>query len=224
LLTGLGFVLYVIDWLVMRGLFRLHPVGVERLPATGPFVITPNHVSYLDALAIAAALRWHRLRDVYWAGDVLRLFSNPLSRLFSRIIHLFPVDSKHPGAALETAARVLSGGNISVWFPEGWRSPDGRLQRFLPGIGQLLLQSGAPAVPAYIAGTFEALPRDRRTPKFCRITVTFGNSEPVDSLQARGRGDTEEERIADALRQCVIALGAESSIAGATAAFDPSAG
>jgi long-chain acyl-CoA synthetase len=108
LLIGLGFVLYVIDWLVMRGLFRLHPVGVERLPATGPFVITPNHVSYLDALAIAAALPWHRLRDVYWAGDVLRLFSNPLSRLFSRIIHLFPVDSKHPGAALEIAARVLA--------------------------------------------------------------------------------------------------------------------
>jgi long-chain acyl-CoA synthetase len=211
LLTALGFGLYIIDWLVMRGLFRLRVIGAERLPATEPFVITPNHVSYLDALAIAAALPWRRLRHVYWAGDVLRLFSNPLSRLFSRAMHLFPVDSRHPGAALDTAARVLRGGNVSVWFPESWRSPDGRLQRFLPGIGQLLLHSGAPAVPTYIAGTFAALPRDRRIPKFCRITVTFGCPEPVACLRASGIGQTDEERVADGLRQCVVALDMESS-------------
>jgi long-chain acyl-CoA synthetase len=209
LLTTLGFALYIVDRLVMRAVFRLQAIGVERLPATGPFVIAPNHVSYLDAPAIAAALPWRRLQHVYWAGDVLRLFSNPLSRLFARAMHLFPIDSKHPGAALETAARVLSDGNVPVWFPEGWRSPDGRLQRFLPGIGQLLLQNRAPAVPSYIAGTFEALPRDRRIPKFCRITVTFGNPEAVGSLLARGSGWTEEERIADALHQCIVDLGAD---------------
>jgi long-chain acyl-CoA synthetase len=210
LLSALGLGLYVVDWLVMRGLFRLRAVGAERPPATGPFVIAPNHVSYLDALALAAALPWRRLRHVYWAGDVLRLFSTPLSRVFSRAMHLFPVDSRHPGAALETAARVLRSGNILVWFPEGWRAPDGKVQRFLPGIGQLLLHSGAPAVPAYIAGTFEALPRDRHIPKFCRITVTFGLPEQVASLCAVGIGGTEEDRVADGLRQCVIALGAES--------------
>jgi long-chain acyl-CoA synthetase len=99
---------------------------------------------------------------------------------------------------------------VQVWFPEGWRSPDGSLQRFLPGIGQLLLRSGAPAVPAYIAGAFDALPRSRRIPKFHRITVTFGRPEPAASLRARGIGRTDEERVANALRQCVIALGAES--------------
>ena len=212
-LKSLSLVLYVVNWLVMRGLFRLRAMGVERLPETGAFVITPNHVSYLDAPAIAAALPWRRFQHVYWAGDVLRLFSNPFSRLFSRAMHLFPVDSRHPSAALETAARVLRLGNISVWFPEGWRSPDGRLQRFLPGIGQLLLTSGAAAVPAYITGTFDALPRDRRMPKFHRITVTFGRFESVESLCARGVGHTEEERMADALRQCVIALGVEAQLA-----------
>jgi long-chain acyl-CoA synthetase len=209
LLTALGFVLYLVVRLVMRGFFRLHAVGVERLPATGPCAIAPNHVSYLDALAVAAALPWHRLRHLYWAGDALRLFSNPLSRLLSRAIHLFPVDSRHPGAALETAARVLSSGNTLVWFPEGWRSPDGRLQRFLPGIGQLLLHSSAPAVPTYIAGTFEALPRGRRIPRFHRITVSFGHPQPVGSLRANGIGQTDEERVADALRQCLVALGAD---------------
>ena len=213
MLTSLSLVLYVVNWLVMRGLFRLQAVGVERLPTTGPFVIAPNHVSYLDAPAIAAALPWRRLQHVYWAGDVLRLFSNPFSRLFSRAMHLFPIDSRHPSAALETAARVLRLGNISVWFPEGWRSPDGKLQRFLPGIGQLLLKSGAAAVPAYITGTFDALPRDRRIPKFRQLTVTFGRPEPVESLRAKGLGYTEEERMADALRQSVIALGVEAQLA-----------
>jgi len=209
-LTALSFVLYALNWLVMRGLFRVRFTGVERLPETGPFLITPNHVSYLDGLAIAAALPWRRLRHLYWAGDVLRLFSNPLARLFSRAMHLFPVDSRHPSAALEIATRVLKAGDVQVWFPEGWRSPDGRLQRFLPGIGQLLLRSGAPAVPAHIAGAFDALPRGRRIPKFCRITVTFGRPEPVASLQVRGIGRTDEEQVANALRQCVIALGVEA--------------
>jgi long-chain acyl-CoA synthetase len=210
LLTALGFLLYALNRFVMRRLFRLRCTGVERLPETGPFVITPNHASYLDGFAIAAALPWHRLRHVYWAGGLLRLFSSPLSRLFSRAVHLFPVDSRHPSAALEIATRVLSAANVQVWFPEGWRSPDGSLQRFLPGIGQLLLRSAAPAVPAYIAGAFDALPRSRHIPKFYRITVSFGGPEQVASLCARGIGRTDEERVVYALRQRVIALGAKS--------------
>ena len=223
-LTALAVVLFGLNWLVMRGLFRLHVTGTERLPATGAFLIAPNHVSDLDGMAIAAALPWSRFRHVYWAGDVLRLFSNPFLRLFSRAMHLFPVDAGHPGAVLETASRVLRAGNVQVWFPESWRSPDGRLQRFLPGIGQLLLRTGAPAVPAYIGGAFEALPRGRRIPKFCRISVVFGCPEPVEALRAAGAGRIDEERIADALRQRVVALGVASGAIAGEAVTDPASG
>jgi long-chain acyl-CoA synthetase len=210
LLTASAFMLYAVNRLLMRGLFRLQLTGLERLPETEPFLITPNHVSYLDGLVIAAALPWRRLRHVYWSVGVLGFFSNPLARLFSRTTHLFPVDSRHPAAALEIATRVLKAGNVQVWFPEGWRSPDGRLQRFLPGIGELLMRSGVPVVPTYIAGAFEALPRGRHIPKLHRITVTFGHPEPVGSLRATGTGRTDEERVANALRQSLIALGAET--------------
>jgi long-chain acyl-CoA synthetase len=209
----LGFMLYALNRLIMRVVFRLQFTGVERLPEAGPLLIAPNHVSYLDAPAIAAALPWRRLRRLYWAGDVLRLFSNPLSRLLSRAAHLFPVDSRHPGAALEIATRVLKAGNVLVWFPEGWRSPDGSLQRFLPGIGQLLLRTGAPAVPAFVAGTFAAWPRGRRIPRFHRITVTFGHPEPVPPSRASGIGRTDEERAANVLRQRLIALATDSGAA-----------
>jgi long-chain acyl-CoA synthetase len=207
LLTVLAMVLYALNRLVMRGLFRLRVTGGERLPAAGAFVITPNHVSDLDGMAIAAALPWSRFRRLYWAGDAVRMFANPLAPLFCRAMHVFPVDAYHPGATLESARRVLEAGYAQVWFPESWRSPDGRLQRFLPGIG-LLLRSGAPPVPAYIGGAFEALPRGRRIPRFRQITVAFGSPDPVEILRAAGTGRTDEERIAGALRQRVISLGA----------------
>jgi len=213
LLTALGMILYGLNWLVMRGLFRLRVIGAKSLPRSGAFLIAPNHTSDLDGMAIAAALPWSGFRRLYWAGDVVRMFSNPLNRLFCRAMHVFPVDAKYPGAALESARRVLKAGHLQVWFPEAWRSPDGRLQRFLPGIGQLLLRSGAPAVPAYICGAFEALPRGRRVPNIHQITVAFGPLEPVEILRAAGAGRTDEERTADALRQRVIELAAAAGVA-----------
>jgi long-chain acyl-CoA synthetase len=221
--TALGMTLYALNRLVMRGLFRLRVTGAERLPAAGAFVIAANHVSDLDGMAIAAALPWSRFRRLYWAGDLVRMFSNPLSRLFCRAVHVFPVDENYPGAVLESARRVLDAGNVQVWFPEAWRSPDGRLQRFLPGIGQLLLRSGAPAVPVYIGGAFEALPRNRRVPHLRQVTVGFGAPAPVETLRAAGDGRTDQERITDGLRQRIIALGAASDIIPAAAVPDPSA-
>jgi long-chain acyl-CoA synthetase len=221
LLTALSVALYALNRLLMRGLFRLRVTDTATLPLAGAFVITPNHVSDLDGLAIAAALPWSQFRRLYWAGDVVRMFSNPLNRLFCRAMHVFPVDANHPGAVLESARRVLKKGQVQVWFPEAWRSPDGRLQRFLPGIGQLLLRSGAPAVPAYIDGAFEALPRGRRIPRLRQITVVFGHLEPVDMLRAAGTGRTDEERISAALRERVGALGAASVSTPGAAAADP---
>lgn len=212
-LTGLGFFLHAFNRLLLRGLFGLSVVGAEGLPESGPYVIAPSHASYLDPMAIAAALPWRRLRHVYWAGDRILLFSTPWARLFSRTMRIFPVDSAHPELALETAARVLEAGDIAVWFPEGWRTPDGKLQRFLPGIGRLLLESGAPAVPAFIAGTFEAWPRSRPFPRLHRIALRFGRSEPGSRLRTEGNGESEEERIADALRRCVLALASEAGAA-----------
>ena len=206
LLHGLGTLLYALNWLVMRCLFRLSVTGTELLPASGPFVITPNHGSYLDAPAIAAALPFRRIKQLYWAGDIRLLFSNPLVRTFSRALHVFPVDPNHPAAALGAANRVLQAAGVPVWFPEGWRSPDGTLQRFLPGIGELLLKSGAPAVPAYITGAFEALPRTRRIPRFRQISVMFGHPVRATALLAKGTGQSEEEKVVNALRDQIFSL------------------
>jgi long-chain acyl-CoA synthetase len=221
LLTALGAALFVINRIVMRRFFRLRVSGTDRLQTAGSFVITPNHARYLDGLVVAAALSWPRLRHTYWANDAQRLFPHPLTRIFCRAAHLFPVDAMRPGAALETGIRGLNSGNVLGWFPEGWRSPDGRLQHFQPGIGQLLLRTGAPAVPALIGGTFEALPRGRRMPRLRRVTVTFGDPASVGALRAAGSGTTDEEQVADSLRRRLAALAERSAAAAGSVGTSP---
>jgi long-chain acyl-CoA synthetase len=203
---ALGTALYGLNWIVMRTFFRLRVTGVEHLPGAGAFVITPNHVSFLDAPAIAAALPFRYRNHLYWAGDIHLLFFNALARIIARALQIFPVDPDHPAAALEAASRVLRSGDVPVWFPEGWRSPDGILQRFLPGIGELLRKSNAPAVPAYITGAFEALPRTRRVPRLRQISVTFGPPILASTLFADGMGRSDEEKIANALHDQVLYL------------------
>jgi long-chain acyl-CoA synthetase len=205
-LTLLGIVLYALNWLTMRLLFRLRVSGAGFVSATGSFVIAPNHASYLDPFVLAASLPLSRLRRTWWAGSAGLLFSHGPRRVFSRAAHVFPVDEGRTDAAIAACVRVLTAGGAAVWFPEGWRSPDGEVQRFLPGIGRVVVQTGAPVIPAYIAGTFAAWPRGRRLPRPTRVSVTFGQAQPGDALRAAGTGTTEEERIAQALRQKVVAL------------------
>jgi long-chain acyl-CoA synthetase len=127
-------------------------------------------------------------------------------RLFSRVAHVFPVDERVPMAAVAAASAILARGDILIWFPEGWVSPDGRLQRFRPGIGKLLMDVLAPVVPAYINGTFEAMPRGRRWPRRRPIRVVFGDPVTIEALETGGTGESREERIAGALRDKVAAL------------------
>ncbi|TVR99806.1 MAG: AMP-dependent synthetase [Rhodospirillales bacterium] len=208
-LKVLQLVLYGLNVGLMWALFRVRTEGKEHLPASDPYVIIANHASDVDPPVMAGALSFSRLRRLRWAGDNRRLFRGPIRRAFSRAAGIFPVDARAPSQSLAMAAAVLAEGQSLVWFPEMWRSPTGELQRFLPGIGVLLQHHPVPVVPAFIDGTFEAMPRDRRLPRPHPVRVIFG--EPVDTealLRALDVGDDDRaaERIADALRDRVAAL------------------
>jgi long-chain acyl-CoA synthetase len=185
-------------------LFRLRVDGLDRVPTAGPLVIAPNHVSDLDPVVLGAALDRAHTEHLVWSGDRARLFENRAGRLLARLARMFPVDDRAPAASLQVAAEVLAQGRVLVWFPEEWRSPDGRLQRFLPGVGRLLADSGGRVVPCWIDGTFQAMPRGARLPRPYAVTVRFG--EPID-LEALGGADADAETIAARLRDRVAALG-----------------
>jgi len=201
-----GAAVAALNRLLIRGVFGLTVRGLEKLPREGALLIAPNHASDLDALVLAAALPARLLRRTYWSGEVSRLFANAISRLFCRMMRVFPVDERAPRTAIDSAVDVLKRGHVQVWFPEAWRSPDGSVQEFLPGVGALLSRCEASTVPAYIAGTFAAMPRGRRLPRLRPLAIVFGQPATVPELRAEGQGESVEQRIADGLRQRVIAL------------------
>jgi len=186
-------------------LFRLTVTGIENLPEGGPFVVIANHESDLDPLLMAAALGARRMRHVHWGGDAVRLFSRRWLHSLWRALRVFPIDERNPSESLALAREVLRRGEALIWFPEAWRSPDGQLQHFLPGIGWLLTETRAPAIPAYIDGSFEAMPRSRRLPRLCHIRIKIGLPLSVDMLMAKGYA--QPQTIADQLHEAVAALG-----------------
>ncbi|MFQ5985578.1 MAG: lysophospholipid acyltransferase family protein [Alphaproteobacteria bacterium] len=217
-LKALRFALHLVNRALMRGLFRLSVDGLDRLPPStssglprgeGPLVLVCNHASDLDGPAVAAALPWASVSRGWWGGENQRVFTRRARRLAARVAHLFPVDDRASGASLAPALEVLRRGGLVVWFPEEWRSPDGTLQPFLTGVGWLVKETGAQAVPVLIRGTFEALPRGRRLPRLRPLRVVFGAPLEPETLEASGEGKSPEARIASALHAAVAALGGE---------------
>jgi long-chain acyl-CoA synthetase len=202
-----GSVLYTLNRLVMRLLFRLEVKGIERVPSVGPLVIAPNHASYLDPMAVAAALPRRLLGTVFWAGWTGFMFRNGFWRALSRATQVFPVDpDRGPATAIASGEAVLARGQMLIWFAEGRRTLTGETGPFLPGIGVVLQRSGAYALPVRVDGSYQCLPWNRRWPRPGRITVTFGPPLTVAELEASGEGATPAERIAAGLRRAVLSL------------------
>ena len=191
---------------VMGAFFRLRVDGRQNLPPP-PFLVCPNHVSYLDTFALAAALPHRQLQSTYWAGWTGLLVTSRLRRLFSRAAQVIPIDPDRAAAAgIALGSAVLSRGRTLVWFPEGGLSPDGSLQPFQPGIGAVLERNPVPVVPAYISGTAAALPPGKRLPRLRQIAVRFG--APLDPADAAPdvAGRAHQQAIAEAIRAAVAAL------------------
>ena len=199
--------LFVLDRGIARGLFGLRAEGLEHLPVEAPFVIAPNHLSYLDPFAIAAALGYRRLRSTYWGGWAGAAFGNPLNRLVSRLAQVLPVDPDRASvSSLAFAAALLKREKNLVWFPEGQRSPDGQLQPLQTGIGMLLDHFRVPVVPVFIRGTHEAMPPGQAQPRPKKVTVTFGRPLNVDDLEWQGEGEEPQDRVVRALRERIAEL------------------
>lgn len=202
----LGNALYWLNRAVARVLFRLRARGTESVPADGGCIVAVNHLSDIDAMIVGAALPIGRMRRVRWGGEASRLFAGPLGRTLARAANIFPVDDRRPARSLAFALEALRNGDTLVWFPESWRSPDGKLQRFLPGIGKLALEAKVPVVPVRIDGTFEAMPRSAALPRPHPVRIVFGKPVPPAEVEAAGSGDAPFQKVADMLHDRVAEL------------------
>jgi long-chain acyl-CoA synthetase len=158
---------------IFKFFFKLKVKGLQNLPDKGPYIITPNHASYIDGFAIVAALPSRLFWNLYSIGWQA-YFTGPLG-LFARLAHVIPIDREtYLQKALQMATYVLRKGKSLQVFPEGGRSYDGELMEFKKGVGILALELNLPVVPAYIEGSFDVLPRGKKWPKFHEVRITFG--------------------------------------------------
>ncbi len=195
-----GRVLLSLARLATRLLLKVEIRG--RFPEGGPYLIAPRHLSALDSVVLTRVLTTRQLESLYWAGWTGLMFSGRLSRWFSGVARVLPIDpGSAPRSSLALAATVLERGHTLVWFPEGRRSPDGSLQRFRPGIGLVLRAQPVPVIPVWIEGTREAMPPGRVLPRPGRVRVIVGDPVPPESY---GR---DEREIVETIHSAVAALG-----------------
>jgi len=203
--------LYAVGRMLMRVFFRLHVEGLENLPKDKPWLLIPNHVSYLDPLAIGAVLNWGQLRQTYWAGWTGIVSANAIMRFLSWLGKILPVEpTRAARTGLALGAVILQRKKNLVWFPEGGLSPTGKLQLFKPGIGMLLERFPMDAIPVFVSGTYEAWPLGQRFPRCRPIRVLIGKPCNAHELMCEGRGKKPYEKIANALQEKVAALGLSS--------------
>ena len=204
--------LYAVNRLLMRLLFRVRADGLQHLPRDRQWVLTPNHASYLDPLAIAAVLDWRQLRETYWAGWTGIVSANRLMRFLSRLGNILPIEpTRAARSSLAFGALILRGGKNLVWFPEGERSITGELKEFKPGVGMLLERFPVTVIPIFLHGTHEAWPPGRQLPRPHPIRVTFGEALNPEELKQRGRGEKPHQRITNVLREKIAAMGRAAS-------------
>jgi long-chain acyl-CoA synthetase len=173
-------VLRVASWL-LRSVIDLRVSGTESLPRTGPFLLAPNHQTYLDGFLVCSALPLRLLRSIFIVGAP-EYFSTPLLARVAAAFSLVPVDpDSNLVGAMQTAGAGLRRGRVMLIFPEGERCLDGSLVTFRKGTAILSSRLGVPIVPVAIDGAYDVWPRGRGidwgTLRFTRrhtVQIRFG--------------------------------------------------
>lgn len=171
---------------ILRFLFRVRTEGVEHVPTRGACILASNHVSFSDSVFLPLMLR-RRLTFVAKA----EYFEDPRTAWFFRAVGQIPIKREGGSAsqrALESATEVLRSGHLFGIYPEGTRSPDGRLYKGHTGVARLALQNRVPVVAVAMVGTREAQPIGQVVPRFFMpITVRF--SRPLTFERYYDRAD-----------------------------------
>jgi 1-acyl-sn-glycerol-3-phosphate acyltransferase len=171
---------------IARRLWRIHTEGYERLPADGPAILCPNHISFLDSAFLMLTLP----RNISFVGKAEYMDSWKTKYVFPAM-GMIPIDRSggtRSQSALELAAVVLERGELFGIFPEGTRSRDGALYKGRTGAARLAMQVDCPIYPVGVVGTADIQPPGAKAPRpFRSCSITVG--QPVHPTRYRGRGE-----------------------------------
>jgi 1-acyl-sn-glycerol-3-phosphate acyltransferase len=165
--------------------FRPWVEGLEKIPAEGPVILCPNHLSFIDSILVPLFVP----RKVVFLGKS-DYFNKWYISWFYKGAGVIPVRREGGDAgeaSLKAGVQALRDGYIVAIYPEGTRSPDGRLYRGKTGAARMALRAKCPIVPVAVFGTREALPSGRYVPTMSRIGVRYG--DPLDFSRYEGKED-----------------------------------
>lgn len=175
---------------VAKVLFRVTVDGSEHLPATGGAILASNHLSFSDSIFLPAVVSRRITFPAKMEYFTQKGVVGWLKRQFFAGTGQIPIDRSGGAAAasaLQAGLNVLENGGLFGIYPEGTRSPDGRLYKGKTGVVRMAIAAGCPIVPVAMIGTDVAQPTGQALPKLVPITVRFG--EPIDVSHLRGFED-----------------------------------
>jgi 1-acyl-sn-glycerol-3-phosphate acyltransferase len=196
-------------------LWRPTVEGGEHIPATGGAIIASNHLSIVDSIFLPLILDrplTFAAKSEYFTG------TRPAQRFagaYLRATKQLRVDRTEARAAqdmLEAALGLLRDGELFGIYPEGTRSPDGRLYRGRTGVGWLALNSGLPVVPVAMVGTDRVLPPGHTVPRLHRIQIRIGAPLTFGEHSGPGAGARARRAVADEVMQAIQALSGQEFV------------
>ena len=180
----------------LHAIGRPKVVGIENIPPTGPAILASNHLSFIDSMYLPLMID----RPVVFPAKAEYFTARgPLGRLWAaylRSTNQLEMDrggARSAQATLEAAVELLRAGELFGFYPEGTRSPDGRLYRGRSGIGWLALNSGAPVIPVAMMGTRKMLPPGAPLPRPTRIEIRIG--KPLEFGHLAGEPPAKARRV-----------------------------
>jgi long-chain acyl-CoA synthetase len=193
--------------LLFKRVLKTEVEGQLHIPSHTNFLVAANHASHLDMGAIKIALG-EAGRDLASLAAADYFFSNRWRRAyFGNFTNLVPMDRTGSiRKSIDAAQGVLRGGRNLIVFPEGTRSQTGEMSDFLPSLGYLALRAEVGILPAYISGSFEALPKGSAVPKSRDLRVRFGpflSRRLIDEL-TRDLSQPEGSRLLATLTQRIV--------------------
>jgi 1-acyl-sn-glycerol-3-phosphate acyltransferase len=165
---------------LLRALYGIKVEGLQNIPRKGAAILAANHVSFLDSFFIPLVVRWRKVTYLAKAD----YFKSWKISWFFKMAGQIPIEregGEKSEVALNTAMKVLKEGNLLGIYPEGTRSPNGKLHRGRTGVARLALAADVPIIPIGLVGTDEVMPKEAKMPRLFgrpKVIVRFGR--PLD--------------------------------------------
>ena len=198
---------------VFRVLFRPAVTGEQHVPRRGGAVLASNHLSMCDSLFLPVMTRRRMTflaKMEYFTG---RGVKGRLKAAFVRGTGLIPIDRSDgdaAAAALAAGARAVRRGMLVGVYPEGTRSPDGRLYRGKTGAARMALETGVPIVPVAMVGTDRVLPIGSTWPRLGRVEVRIGEALLPPPRASGPEAEKEQaRRLTEQVMQALAELGGQ---------------